>query len=541
MSASPSISRSPHLSVAIIARDAEELLSATLLSVKSIADEIVVVDTGSKDRTTQIAREHATVVTQPWDEDFSAARNFAWDHLHGDWVLWMDAGEQLSADSAQAIRQFVLNQADPTAAYVLLVRLEAIDPQAGTEQVGRIRLLPRRDDLRFAGRVREQIRPAVDQADLRVEGLPWPILRPSRDHNPQVKADKARRDLHLAQLEKRDQGPSPRLLIAAGEALANLDQKPQAREVFRQAIATSERGGIEMLEAYYGLLTACDGDGEAEQDQIAIALEALEIYPLDAQLLCAMGTYLQAQQRLDLAVRAYETAFRHGQIHPETWHLKDIHEIAAVCLALAWQLQERHDLALGVLEEALEQNEGSSRLLRQLLDLHVQANRRHQALDLVDRLPGEPAGREALRSAVRGACLGSQQNWISALAYLKTAHAAGCNDPLCLRWLAVTLLSMGDFIAAEPILRQWQTIEPLNGEAQQYLLRVDQMRAAGEAGPPLAPSASHLGGKHASAPLDQGLASGPHVRVDAPAPSAHDHLASKLPTLRQATPRAARD
>jgi len=66
------------LAVALIVRDEQQTLAPTLASVQSIADQIVVVDTGSTDRTPEVAREFgATVVDFPWEDSFAAARNCA--------------------------------------------------------------------------------------------------------------------------------------------------------------------------------------------------------------------------------------------------------------------------------------------------------------------------------------------------------------------------------------------------------------------------------------------------------------------------------
>jgi glycosyltransferase involved in cell wall biosynthesis len=84
------------LSVAMIARDAEHSIAASLDSVREMADEIIVADTGSIDRTRHVALARAThVVTIPWIDDFSAARNACLDRVKGDWVLWLDAGETI--------------------------------------------------------------------------------------------------------------------------------------------------------------------------------------------------------------------------------------------------------------------------------------------------------------------------------------------------------------------------------------------------------------------------------------------------------------
>jgi glycosyltransferase involved in cell wall biosynthesis len=132
------------LSVAMIVRDAEDCLAASLDSVRNLADEIVVLDTGSQDSTLKIARLKATkVVSREWSDDFSAARNAALEQVTGDWVLWLDAGETLSPSAADALRKFIDNEADDKTAHYLLVHTPAQGANIAGEQVARIRLHPR--------------------------------------------------------------------------------------------------------------------------------------------------------------------------------------------------------------------------------------------------------------------------------------------------------------------------------------------------------------------------------------------------------------
>jgi glycosyltransferase involved in cell wall biosynthesis len=86
------------ISVCLITSNEEENLPRVLSSVEGIADEIVVVDCGSKDRTQEIAREHgAKVVTRAWT-NFAEQKNFAAAAASNDWVLSLDADEELSAE-----------------------------------------------------------------------------------------------------------------------------------------------------------------------------------------------------------------------------------------------------------------------------------------------------------------------------------------------------------------------------------------------------------------------------------------------------------
>lgn len=84
------------LSACLIVRNEERFLDRCLSSLRGIADEICVLDTGSTDRTREIARAHGAVLgASYWDDDFSAARNACLDMATGDWILQVDADEEL--------------------------------------------------------------------------------------------------------------------------------------------------------------------------------------------------------------------------------------------------------------------------------------------------------------------------------------------------------------------------------------------------------------------------------------------------------------
>jgi Flp pilus assembly protein TadD len=238
-----------------------------------------------------------------------------------------------------------------------------------------------------------------------------------------------------------------------------------------------------MLDAYYGLLTTFDGDPTQRNQQLSAALEALEIFPVDAQLLLAMGNYLQQMDQLSLATRSFETAHRFGMVDLETWHLRELAEVAAVCLGITLQLQGRHAEARHAMEESLRQHPGSARIRRHLIDLHIAQGETDEAVRLADQLPLGAGQRKALRDAVRGACRASRSDWTAALAYLQSAYLAGCNDPICLRWLTVTLVSNGNLAEARTIIKLWLNVEPSNSEAKAYLAAVcqNEVSPAGEA------------------------------------------------------------
>ena len=86
------------VTAALIVRDEERFLAGCLASLAGRVDEIVVADTGSVDRTREIALEHgARLIEHRWADDFAAARNVALDAASGDWILYVDADERLAA------------------------------------------------------------------------------------------------------------------------------------------------------------------------------------------------------------------------------------------------------------------------------------------------------------------------------------------------------------------------------------------------------------------------------------------------------------
>ncbi|HEY1761575.1 MAG TPA: glycosyltransferase family 2 protein, partial [Acidimicrobiales bacterium] len=109
------------LSVCLIVKDEEALLGACLESVAGVADEIVVYDTGSSDRTVEIARSMgARVIEGYWDDSFSRARNAALALACGTWVLSLDADERLLGNF-EALRAQISDVRSEIEAYLVAI------------------------------------------------------------------------------------------------------------------------------------------------------------------------------------------------------------------------------------------------------------------------------------------------------------------------------------------------------------------------------------------------------------------------------------
>ena len=470
------------LSVAMIVCNEADAIAETIKSVRAIADEVVVLDTGSDDGTVEIAEGlGARVISSPWSDDFSAARNHLVSHCRGRWIFWLDAGECLLGETAPLLSRCVRQEATKDKVYYALLdvppmQASSFSANASHEQIAQPRLMPNRPEIRFEGCVGETLLGSVGRASLELGTAPAVIRCRKGYHDADRKKLNAQRDLCLLDKEKSRLvgNEDSRRLIVRGEALSTLGRHEEAKAVFRQAAGCAEKGSAEMLSAYYGLLTSHDGEADAPKIQLEICMEALDEFPLDAQLLCALGNYLQAQGQIELAARAFENAVEHGQIDIRVWHLAEIIEIATACWVAALQIQGNNGRAVEVLQAAVVRHPRSQRLRRRLIELYAKRAEAEKALAQLEGLNLDEVSKGSFAAAIRGSCDAASGKWTSALAYLQSAYVAGCQEPLCLRWLAVTLISNGQAEDAKPILDKWQLLEPENIEPRKYLEAIEK-------------------------------------------------------------------
>jgi tetratricopeptide (TPR) repeat protein len=167
------------ISLVMIVKNEERFLRKCLESAAEIVDEMVIVDTGSTDSTIDIAREFgAVVISHPWNDDFSEARNVALEHATGDWALWLDADEEISAECRSRYRTIVRTAPPKVGGYMVEIRnwLQSPEPKPDSEMVVHhaCRLFRCGPGVRFEGRIHEQnLRSllALGYDYIRVEGI----------------------------------------------------------------------------------------------------------------------------------------------------------------------------------------------------------------------------------------------------------------------------------------------------------------------------------------------------------------------------------
>jgi glycosyltransferase involved in cell wall biosynthesis len=181
------------LSLCMIVKNEEECLARCLGSVRSLADEMIVVDTGSADRTKDIARVFgAKVYDFEWTESFAEARNYSLSKASGDWIFALDADEVVSPKDYESFVHMLGTGSNRSKAYAFDTRNYIEDPSIegwipndghyGVEEAGtgwnpsrKTRLFPNLDTIRFANYVHEGVEASLEKAGIPVELCPIPI------------------------------------------------------------------------------------------------------------------------------------------------------------------------------------------------------------------------------------------------------------------------------------------------------------------------------------------------------------------------------
>lgn len=145
------------LSVCLVVQNEEKHLRRCLQSVADIAEEIIFVDTGSSDRTIEIARQFTDkVYSVKWRDNFSRARNYALGKATGEWILFLDGDEELTAESTGIIREKLFNNdCEGYLIKVLNYYVAANQVEIAPDVI--FRIFRNKKEYRYSGAIHEQV------------------------------------------------------------------------------------------------------------------------------------------------------------------------------------------------------------------------------------------------------------------------------------------------------------------------------------------------------------------------------------------------
>ncbi len=302
------------ISFCAIVKNEEKLLPQCLKSVRNVVDEMVVLDTGSTDKTVAIAQElGARVEHFTWNNNFSAARNYALQFVKGQWVLVLDADEVLTPEIVPQLHKAIENK---NHLVVNLIREEVGAAQSPYSLVSR--LFRNHPEVKFSRPYHTLIDDTVAQLRAREPGWKIVTLKPvgilHYGYQPEAIAalDKYNRARKAMEVYLAQHPQDAYVCTKLGALYVQVGEIELGKELLERGLQAKEVNAPVLFELHYHLgnvyTRLCDPYEAAIHYQNAIAQDILPQLKLGAYN--NLGTLLQAVGEFPEAQKAYETAIK---------------------------------------------------------------------------------------------------------------------------------------------------------------------------------------------------------------------------------------
>ena len=332
----------PTISLCMIARNEAENIRRCLASAHRFVDEIILVDTGSTDLTKDICAEYgAHIFDYTWADNFSAARNFGLKQAAGDWILWLDADEELEVNDDAALQRYLQSCGDDLL-YVPCVQFYG-DAPANEKRAylcSALRMFRSRVGLRFTGKVHEHLDtgthtislPAPSQHFLQI--LHYGYM----DDAPR---DKGERNIRLLLAEKNEHPDDAWLFYHLAVEYYRAGNIVQAFSLVNEAIAGFITAGILPPPLTYKLkynILITTSNFQAAYPAIE---KAIALYPDYVDLHFYKGISLFAQKQYSKAEKTFEKCLLLGEGNPRYLTLVGTGSFLALYYSGACRMQQQ--------------------------------------------------------------------------------------------------------------------------------------------------------------------------------------------------------
>jgi GT2 family glycosyltransferase/radical SAM superfamily enzyme YgiQ (UPF0313 family)/Tfp pilus assembly protein PilF/cyclopropane fatty-acyl-phospholipid synthase-like methyltransferase len=321
-------SRRATLSLCMIVKNEESHLAKCLMSVKPVIDEMILVDTGSSDRTKSIAAAlGARVFDYPWTNDYSEARNYSLSKATGDWVLVLDADEVISPSDQPNLLKLTGQRPRKPVAYILTTRnytnqagsrgWVANEGQYSGEEAGqgwvpspKVRLFVNHQQIRFVNPVHELVEPTLKKLGIKVKACHVPVHHYGRlDQNKLLEKGKEYFRLGIAKIEQTN-GDGKALKELAIQA-SEIGEYDEAVRIWKQVVALQPNDAVAHMNMGFAHLMM-----RQYPETISASRKAME---LDPHLREAVINYSAAEMiagDLLMAISTLETLLEKNPNYP---------------------------------------------------------------------------------------------------------------------------------------------------------------------------------------------------------------------------------
>ncbi|SFB92460.1 Glycosyl transferase family 2 [Bacillus sp. OV322] len=266
------------VSLCMIVKNEEDTIARCLDSVKNLVDEIIIVDTGSTDKTKEIVSQYTDhVLDFRWIDNFAAARNFTFSHAKMDYIFWLDADDVLMDDDR---KKFLLlkETLDPSTDSVTMHYNLSIDEKGNViASLRRNRLVKRINNFQWYGAVHEYLEVWGNILHSEVA-----VTHCSIQHDSD-------RNLHIYENRlKRGEQFSPRDLFYFANELFDHKKFEDAIKYYKQFLET-KKGWVEDNISACGKLADCFNALEDHENELHFILKSFEYSSPRADFCCRLG------------------------------------------------------------------------------------------------------------------------------------------------------------------------------------------------------------------------------------------------------------
>ncbi len=383
-----------NISLCMIVKNEERVLNQCLESAKPYFKEIIVVDTGSTDRTKEIARDHGVkLIESTWPDSFAEARNESLSHATGDWIFWLDADDVLPLQSGEAVLHAAINATDDVTAFVIPVQFVEEGPNAGT-RVDHVKLIRNFAGIEFEGRIHEQILSSIREHGGEILRLNAVVLHAGYDTSEKGQKNKRERDWYLLNLDLKDRPEHPFVWFNIGMTHHYTGGHREAIEALINSIRFSGEQDSHLRKAYSLMGVSYRELGELENSERAFQ-EGLQRVGEDPELTFQLAMTATQQGKLLEAKRLYETINPNPGDHFSSIDIgiltfKRLHNLGGIKMGLGDYFAAKRDWI-----EAYQHNPRSSLSLFALSDAAIDMGdfvTARQVLDDLSRIEGLSIG-----------------------------------------------------------------------------------------------------------------------------------------------------
>lgn len=266
------------ISAVYIAKNEENCIRKSIESVRDSVDELILVDTGSTDKTMEIFRSYGgTVYQQKWQNNFSLPRNFALSKTDSEWIILLDADEYFSNETMMNLRQ-VINE-NSTANGFLIKKIN-INEETGEEldSFYDFRVVRNQKGLGYKGRIHEELLLSGEPISNLCKISPEILTIIHTGYTPQLSKLKAERNLTILLDEISNGRNIEELYTYLAECYDGLDNVPKMLEYAHKDIALGRRKVTYASRSYRKLINYYAKHGTI-QHRLEFVLQAVNDFP----------------------------------------------------------------------------------------------------------------------------------------------------------------------------------------------------------------------------------------------------------------------